>query len=106
MTEEEKMLLEQLQNNSITQHTNYLPSYDQVQNSRSPPNETPPKFTVPSIPSPLSSRRYEEDNLSVENVHLSVDSKKNIKLSSDSGLGSSELGEEHHSWKNGKGAIL
>ena len=67
--------------------------------------ETPrtTSFNVPVIPSPLTSRHYnDEDSASVEGVFLSVDSKKNIKLSSDSGLGSVELVEESNSWKNGK----
>lgn len=61
-------------------------------------------FSVPAVPSPLSSRHYsnEEDSASVEGLYLNVQSKKNIKLSSDSGLGSVELVEEPNSWKNGE----
>ena len=105
VTEEEKMLLEQLKNTSLSsQQQEQKPS----DNTR---NHIAAKFAVPVVPSPISARRYDDevadDNVSVENVHLSVgDSKKHIKLSSDSGLGSSELGEDHQQWKNGKSVFF
>lgn len=104
VTEEEKMLLEQLKNTSLSSpsSTSTVPDVSH--------NHVAAKFAVPVLPSPISSRRYDDegdDNVSVENVHLSVgDCKKNnMKLSSDSGLGSSEIGEEQHAWKNEYPAI-
>ena len=55
-------------------------------------------FTAPVAPSPPTSRHF-NDEYSLDD--RSTDSKKNIKLSSDSGLGSTDLGEQS-SWKNGK----
>ena len=112
VTEEEKMLLEQLKNTNlgaagpppgVPQRTNHLNSQNHV------------NFTVPVTPSPITGRRYQNDDddldrngenvaTSMENVHLSVDGagKRNIKLSSDSGLGSSELVDERQQFQNGK----
>jgi len=103
MTEDEKLLLEQLKNTSLSPSQNprnFTPN-------GGAPTRTQATFNVPIVPSPLLSRRFaDEDDVgsaSIENVHLSVgDSKKQIKLSSDSGLGSSELGDDHQHWKNGK----
>eukprot|EP00111_Clytia_hemisphaerica_P010178 TCONS_00029743-protein len=106
MTEEEKMLLEQLQNTSLggagSGPHNDAPSVPVA------PRTNHVNFSVPIIPSPISGRRYpdDEENNSMENIHLSVgDTKKQIKLSSDSGLGSSEMGDDHQQWKNEYPAI-
>ena len=114
------MLLEQLKNTNlgaagpppgVPQRTNHHNNHHHV------------NFTVPVTPSPITGRRYqnnEDDDrdensitTSMENVHLSVDGvshegpgKRNIKLSSDSGLGSSELVDERQQFQNGKWRIL
>ena len=122
MTEEEKLLIEQLQSTKITPTAPHAPPSQNAQNMREaylqyqnelqnghhapaigPPRNT--RFMVPVAPSPISSRRFvDEDSASIENINFSAatDNKKNIKLSSDSGLGSSEIGDEQSSWKNGK----
>ena len=101
------MLLERLKNTSL--------SPSQKPQNLAPnggaPTRTQATFNVPIVPSPLSTRRFVDDDgvesASIENVHLSVgDSKKQIKLSSDSGLGSSELGDDHQHWKNGMSSFL
>ena len=108
VTEEEKMLLEQLKNTSLG---------SDVPHMNDPPPGVPQRtnhvnFTVPVIPSPITGRRYQHDDdreknaASMENIHLSVSgengAKRNIKLSSDSGLGSSELVDERQQFQNGK----
>lgn len=102
-----------LHNDVYQQYKQDIEDGRHTQNSQTTNSLSPPRFAVPNAPSPLSSRKFhsqkEEGNLSVENLsveNLASDSKKNIKLSSDSGLGSSELGEEHQSWKNGENVVV
>lgn len=111
VTEEEKMLLEQLRNTNLGA-AGAPPGVPQRTNHHHV------NFTVPVTPSPITGRRYQntdddrDDNVatSMENVHLSIDGgvggndgsgKRNIKLSSDSGLGSSELVDERQQFQNG-----
>lgn len=82
MSNEEKKLLEQLQNTSVKCQAGY--------------NGNSTGFMVPVAPSPIPTR-YQRDDDDIDGV------KRNIKLSADSGLGSTDLCEDQlASWKNGR----
>lgn len=86
MLNEEKKLLEQLQNTSIKPQTRY--------------NGNSAGFMVPVAPSPISTR-YQRDDDDIDG------GKRNIKLSADSGLGSTDLCEDQlASWKNGRSPCI
>ena len=131
MTREEQDLIQQLQHNSLSSKVevenpadierqrmqNAFRKYqDDLKKISGGQLETQTRTeesnsTVPSSTSPVARRFVNNSNglrdegyTSTEGVHLSVDTQKgrDIKSSSDSGLGSGELTEEQAAlWKNG-----
>lgn len=114
VTEEERLLLEQLRNSSIPRDPNAELERQRMQdalrkyqgdvkrlndggNTTGAPRAM--NFSVPIAPSPLTSRHFKDDDSSSFD-DFAVDGKRGIKLSSDSGLGSTDLCEEQNSWKN------